>query len=367
MRPRVAAALQCSGEGFGLASSTAWRAAWSERPTSSKVCAPRATLGRRLRPAAGLRGQQPALDLLIGAAAKPLDPRGGHGDRWIGRDHVVGKPCHPVLQGRDPPSPEVRLRVVADQVGGLRELPRGGGVVDRRLHVTGVPVPCRRPAVERRDQLRLAAGQLQAQQLREQMVVAVPLAVVVERHQELVDALQLDQQLGRAGGLQYRVAEGTRQALEDRRANHEGLERLGLAGQYLTAEVVDDMAVASLQRGDEGVRVVSTPERQAGQIQPGRPAFGPLPESLHVPRGQVEPHRIVEQGGRLGIGEREVGGADLGQLPAGPPTGQRQRRIDPRRQQQVHRGGQVVDEERHRPVTGGVADQVIVIQHQHQL
>ena len=149
--------------------------------------------------------------------------------------------------------------------------------------------------MQQRDQVRLAPGQLQAQQLGEQVVVAVPVAVVVEGDQEQVGLLQLGQQLGRPLGLQHRVAQRPRQPLQDRGADHEAAQRLGLAGQDLGAQVVDDVAVAGLEAGDERARVGLAPQRQPGQVQPGRPALGPLPQPLGLVGGQLQAHRLLQQ------------------------------------------------------------------------
>jgi hypothetical protein len=79
--------------------------------------------------------------------------------------------------------------VGGDQRAGVGELPRRGGVVDGLLDLAATDVPGRGPAVQGRDQRRFAVAELQAQQLAEQLVVAVPPAVVVQRHQEQVYAL----------------------------------------------------------------------------------------------------------------------------------------------------------------------------------
>jgi hypothetical protein len=67
-------------------------------------------------------------------------------------------------------------------------------VSDGLVDVAGRLVPGRGPPVQHRHQPRLAGAKLQAQQLREQLVVAVPLAAVVQRHHKQVRRLQLAQQ-----------------------------------------------------------------------------------------------------------------------------------------------------------------------------
>jgi hypothetical protein len=160
--------------------------------------------------------------------------------------------------------------------------------------------------VQRRHQPRFLLGQLEAEELPEEVMVSVPLPVVVEGDQEQVGLLQLGQQLAGVLGLQHGVAQRRRQALQDRGPDHEGAQRLGLAGQHLAAEVVDDVAVAGPEGGDERLQVRAAPQRQAGQDQPGRPALGPLPQPLHRLWREVQSHGVPEQAGGLGVGEPQV-------------------------------------------------------------
>ena len=76
-------------------------------------------------------------------------------------------------------------------------------------------------------------------------------------------------------------------------------------------------------------------QRERGQLQAGDPALGALLERLHVGRGEVEAHHLVEEVARLGRGEAQVGGAELGQLPAAAQPRQRQRRVGAGGHQQV--------------------------------
>ena len=144
-------------------------------------------------------------------------------------------------------------------------------------------------------------------------------------------------------------------------------QRLGLAGQDLGAQVVHDVAVAGLEAGDERSRVGLAPQRQPGQVEPGRPALGPLPQPLGLVGGQLQAHRLTQQLVGLGAGEAELGDAQLDQLAAGPQAGQGQGRVDPGGHHQVHVGRQVLDEEPEAGMAHPVGDQVVVVQHQHQV
>ena len=60
--------------------------------------------------------------------------------------------------------------------------------------------------MERGCQFRFGALKLEHEQLPEKLVVAVPLAAIVERHQEKVRAVGLGQQMRRVANLRHRLA-----------------------------------------------------------------------------------------------------------------------------------------------------------------
>ena len=81
---------------------------------------------------------------------------------------------------------------------------------------------------------------------------------------------------------------------------------------------------------------------------------------------QLQPHRPVQQGQGLFVGELQVGGPDLGQLSPGSHPGQRQRRVGTGRQRHVDACWEVVQEQGQGPVADRVGDQVVVVQDQEQ-
>jgi hypothetical protein len=105
-------------------------------------------------------------------------------------------------------------------------------------------------------------------------------------------------------------------------------------------------------------------QRQPGQDQPGRPALGPLGQPLHVPGAELQAHRAVQQLGCLLVGELQVGGAELGQLPPSPQPGQRQRRVAAAGHHQPQLGRQVAHQQPDRLLDRPGLDQVVVVQHQ---
>ena len=140
-----------------------------------------------------------------------------------------------------------------------------------------------------------------AQRLGEEVVVAPPLPLVVERDHEEVRPLERLQLLLAVGAAGDRVAQRAGQVVEDRGVEQERPDVLGLAVEHLVDEVVEDEAVAAGERLDEPVRVTRARRGEGRELQPGRPALGPLLERGDVARLEAEAHHVVEERRRLGL------------------------------------------------------------------
>ncbi len=160
--------------------------------------------------------------------------------------------------------------------------------------------------------------QVRAQDVAEQVVVAVPLPTVVERYDEQVGALQRLEHGPAAAPAGHGVAERAAEPLEDRGVEQEPAYVVGLAGEDLLDEVVDDVAVVAREAGDEAGDVVAALERQRRQLQGGDPALRASPQGREVVRPQIQRHDVVQVGRHLGRREAEVGRADLDELAARP-------------------------------------------------
>ena len=247
-----------------------------------------------------------------------------HGDRRVVLDQPVRlEPVHPAQHG-------VRASAGPDRVGDLQDEPGDTigvagalGVVDRVLRRPVGLEPCRRAHVELAGSARFLPAQLRQQQLAQQVVVAVPLAAPVERHDEEVAALQLFQQRARSRRVERGIAQrathplehgGTRQ--ERRLAFRQPIEQLG-------PEVVDHEAVVTAERpvGRGAWRTAAGSECR--EVQTGRPALGAGLQRMHVRRGELDTHR-VDEGDGLGLGHREVVDSDLDDPALGAQARRRQ-------------------------------------------
>ena len=228
-----------------------------------------------------------------------------------------------------------------------------------------VPLAC--PPVQLRHQPGSLVEQARPQHVGEELVVAVPPAAVVERDEEQVPAIErLERGLAPvlAGD---GVAQRAGQRVEDRRLQQEAPDLFGLAVQDLLDQVVDDVAVVPGEARDEAGDVVSPLHRERRQLERGDPALGAPLQRGDVPRGEIQPHHLVEVGGGLVGREAQVGGADLDELAPRPQAGQRQRRVGAGGDHQVDLWGQVLQQERHPVLDVGRVDHVVVVEHQHDV
>ena len=205
---------------------------------------------------------------------------------------------------------------------------------------------------------------MRAQDIGEQVVVAVPVATVVEGYDEQVRPLErLEHGLGVADAGD-RIAERAAQPFEDRGVEQEGADGLGLADEHLLDEVVDDVPIVAREAGDEPGGVLASLQREGRELQGGDPPLGASLESGDVRGREIQSDDVVQVRRHLVEGEPEVGRAYLDELAARPQSGQRQGRVGAGADHQVHLRGKVRQEEpdvrRDRVAVG----QVVVVEHQ---
>ena len=107
-------------------------------------------------------------------ARQRADPGSENGERGVPPQLVIAEPPQPLLQGLHPAVVVERQRKGVDQAGDRVRLTGRVPVDDRRLRQVVGDAPVHRTTVERGHHLRLAALELVAQQLAEQVVVAIP-------------------------------------------------------------------------------------------------------------------------------------------------------------------------------------------------
>jgi hypothetical protein len=164
----------------------------------------------------------------------------------------LDRPVIPALE-------EPRGPVLGDELRRLLAVAGRDRVPDRAVGVAVRQEPASRAPVQLRDHGRLGALQLASQELAEEVVVAVPLAALVQRDQEQVRPLDLGE---RGGGVAAgdRIADRHAEPLEDRRAEEEVADVAAQPSEHLAAEVVDDVTVVAGEVADEPAGVVLVAE-----------------------------------------------------------------------------------------------------------
>ena len=235
---------------------------------------------------AGLGGVEPRLHPVDVALGEPAPRRDGGEQRSAAHD-VVGQRDQPVAQGAVLAPPAQVGQGELDEVGGVLvvaardRVPYGVG----QQPVLGEPSAGR--GVQLGDPVGVPGSQPGTQRVGEEVVVAVPPALVVERDDEQVLALEGLQHRLTVGATGQGVAEAAGQLVEHGGVEQERAYLVRLPVQHLLDEVVEDEPMASGERLDEPGDVAPVggagtgPGRQRGQLQPGRPPLGARLERGH--------------------------------------------------------------------------------------
>ena len=141
----------------------------------------------------------------------------------------------------------------------------------------------------------------------------------------------------------------------------------GLTLQHLLDQVVDDVAVVASEAAMKPARssrpCIESAASWSAAIQPSVRS-----SSVAMSRApQVQAHHVVEVRRGLVGREPQVGGADLDELAARSQASQRQRRIGPAGDHQVHLWREMVEQEGHPVVDLAGVDDVEVVEHEHDI
>ena len=273
-----------------------------------------------------------------------VDVAGGHprSDQGDGEHGPIGE--HLVGQRFEPASQGAFLAALTQSGGGeldqscrIVDVVAGHRVFDRCRGFAVGGVPAAGSSVEFVDQIGVFVGQPGAEHVGEEVVIAVPVASIVEGDEEQVRAVELLQRRSPVGAQGDGVAQPAGEAVEHRGLQEERSDRFGLAVEHLLDEVVDDEAVVAGEVLDEPVDVVAALQRQRRELERSDPALGSGTERVDVTGGEVQTHRVVEVRRCLVVRESQVRGANLRQLPAGPETPQWERRVGSAGEHEVER------------------------------
>ena len=157
-------------------------------------------------------------------------------------------------------------------------------------------------------------------------MVAEPGPPRIQGDHERAGLLQLLQHPLPAAAPGQQVGQLAADPLGHRGAQQQPPDLLALPFQHLGQQVVGHRPLAAGKLFGEPLRVRVPGKRQRGQAQPGRPALGPLVQRRQHRVRQLDPG-CLEQRPRLGQGEPQIGGADLGELALQPQPVQPQPQV----------------------------------------
>jgi len=211
-------------------------------------------------------------------------------------------------------------------------------------------VPRRRSKMQPRHLIWLCFLQAGAQQFGKEAVIAVPPALVVERHHEQIGLLQVFEDLlarGRSAFILCRlncegIAESAAHPLQDTGSEQKGVDRFRLALEDFIGQVVEDEMMPAGKAIDESRHAVRSPagyarlERKRGHLQAGDPALRLSVQGSHLGGFKIQPHCLIEKRGRFLERKAQVALADLGDLTASTQPGKRNGRVLARVDDQVH-------------------------------
>ncbi len=235
----------------------------------------------------------------------------------------------------------------------------------RRLRIPVLLEPIGGSPVELGGELGLVLRQLPPEQVPEQRVVAVCLAVAIEWADEQMQPLEPGEHPPGALAPQHGIAHRSGQLLEHRCAPEErqevGLQRL----EELGAKVLGQEAIVATRDWGTGTGGFQLLPGEYAQPEPGGPALAPCEELRSV---LVRKLRIQLAQERLGFagGQRQLVDRHLEQSSAGPQAGNRQAGWPARRDRERRARGNVLREGGDRLSRAARVEQVGVVQDEHE-
>ena len=190
----------------------------------------------------------------------------------------------------------------------------------------------------------MATVELRSEEITEQVVVAEPLAAIVERDDERIRAREGLERIGGVVRAEHRIAQGWGHPVEDRRTEQEHLEIVRLAAKHLFQEVVGDLLLSAGQFGSPRRGVVAVSQRQRCQRDRGSPPLRPLAQSLGRLLGQLQTTEGGNGSRLLGVQCKERG-PDLDQIATCTEAAEPHSRIATPDQHQLRAGWHLFGEE----------------------
>src|SRR5271165_2734648 len=156
-------------------------------------------------------------------------------------------------------------------------------------------MPGARSLVQDAAELRLGPRELTAEHLREQMVIAVPLPMLVQRYDKEILPLQSSDYFHRVGRPGHRITERRTESVENGRPSQELPDIARQAAEYLLGEEVDNEPVVAGELADEGPWRGVPAQGERRKVISGGPSLGTFEEKGEVRRAEIDPGDIAHQ------------------------------------------------------------------------
>lgn len=219
--------------------------------------------------------------------------------------------------------------------------------------------------MERCDRRRIARRcQARAQEIGEQMVIAEPVPLGIERDQEQVRRLDRAQQGGTVAPSQDGIGERRREAIEDGAFHQEGEDLRRLAIQHVPGQEFGDFALAARKMADEIGARGALFERERGQLQAGDPALGAMLQGDQISHRQIHGLGLVEQTLRLVQREAQLHVVEIDELALHPHVGEAEGQGTARRHHQMQAGRRIGQQRVEEAADLGCFQELAIVQHQ---
>ncbi len=229
-------------------------------------------------------------------------------------------------------------------------------------------MPCARLLQQHATILRLEP---RAQKIGKELVVAIPLAAVVERQQEHVRLLEARQKQLAVAAAGHRITKGRAEPVEHAGLGEKRADVVRLAAQDFAGEIVDHVAVLAAEGGCALVHIFRTVDanrllpRQRRHLQAGNPTLGAIAQRTHRIPVQLEAHCSPQEQRRLVKREAKIVQADFVDAAKRTPAREGEIGLIARHQDEAQLFGHPLDQEFNRRVDFRIADQVVIVERQH--
>src|SRR5919112_1892277 len=221
-------------------------------------------------------------------------------------EYFVRERLEPAKQGGLLSTPAHARPCQLDQVRRPLEILGGQRVLDRIGRKTILFVPLARALMEDRYLIWLLRHQMRTENFGEEVMVTIPLASVIQRHNEEVAPLESLQHHSGVLLVGDGIAQRATQPVENGGLEQEIPDTFGLALQDLFDQIVQYVAVVSSESPDEPGNVLPPSHRERGQLQAGDPTFRADFQGGDLFLREVEAHRPLQKFGGFGEGKTQI-------------------------------------------------------------